>query len=84
METRWIRECKSLEDFANGITNRVVVHLQKYQRILMLRAYDLSESEIKYDLIEIPHGLLLEIGNLTTNDFPTKTAGGPSRADVYV
>ncbi len=84
MEARWIRDCRSSEDFANGITNRVVVHLQKYQRILMLRAYDVSESELKYDLIEIPHSLLLQIGNLTANDFTTRTAGGGSRADVYI
>jgi hypothetical protein len=84
MEARWIRECRTLEDFAYGITTRVMMHLQKYQRILMLRAYDVSESEIKYDLIEIPLSLLLQIGNLTANDFTTRTAGGGSRADVYV
>lgn len=35
-------------------------------------------------LIEIPRSLLLEIGNLTANDFSNRTAGGGSRADVYV
>ncbi len=36
MEARWIRECKTPEDFAYGMTTRVVLHLQKYQRILAL------------------------------------------------
>jgi hypothetical protein len=84
MEARWIRDCKNSTDFARGTATRVVGHLQKYQRILMLRAYDVSESEIKYDLVEIPHSLLLQIGNLTADDFTDRTQSGGSRADVYV
>ncbi len=84
MEARWIRDCKTPEDFANRVKNRVAVHSQQYQRILILRAYDVSQSEVKYDLIEIPRSLLLEIGNLTAHDFSNRTAGGGSRADVYV
>lgn len=84
MEARWIRDCNTREDFANGVTNRVVSHLQQYQRILILRAYSVSESQIKYELIEIPHSLLLGIRNLTANDFTTRTANGSCRASVYI
>lgn len=40
MEARWIRDCGEPEDFAKQTTQRVVAHLGKYERILMLRAYD--------------------------------------------
>jgi hypothetical protein len=41
MEARWIRECKVTIDFARETTYRVVSHLRKYERILILRAYDI-------------------------------------------
>lgn len=84
MEARWIRECNTREDFANGVVNRVVRHLQQYQRILILRAYNVSRNQVKYELIEIPHNLLLEIRNLTSNDFTDKTASGSCRSSVYI
>ncbi len=84
MEARWIRECNTREDFANGVVNRVVRHLQQYQRILILRAYNISQNQVKYELIEIPHNLLLEIRDLTAHDFTDKTASGSSRASVYI
>jgi hypothetical protein len=84
MEARWIRECNSRKDFANGVATRVTRHLQQYQRILMLRAYSVSRYQVKYELIEIPHNLLLNIRNLSPNDFTDKTASGSCRAYVYV
>ncbi len=84
MEARWIRECNNKEDFANGVATRVVSHLQQYQRILILRGYNLSRNLIKYELIEIPHNLFLEIINLTPSDFTEKTASGSCRAYVYI
>lgn len=41
MEARWIRDCGGPEDFAKQTIQRVVAHLGKYERILMLRAYDI-------------------------------------------
>ena len=51
---------------------------------MILRAYNISHNQVKYELIEIPHNLLLEIINLTANDFTDRTASGSSRASVYV
>ncbi|MDF5730036.1 MAG: hypothetical protein PUP92_18985 [Rhizonema sp. PD38] len=41
MEARWIRECKLPADFARETTCRVVSHLRKYERIMILRAYNI-------------------------------------------
>ncbi len=41
MEARWIRECKTTADFARETTYRVMSHLRKYERMIMLRAYDI-------------------------------------------
>lgn len=82
MEARWIRECQSTADFARETTSRVVKHLQKYQRILTLRAFDLPGARVQYDLVEIPLRVLLLVGKLTAADFTPRTTNGSSKADV--
>ncbi len=47
MEARWIRECSRQEDFSRETTQRVVAHLRKYERILILRAYDVEVPEVQ-------------------------------------
>lgn len=84
MEARWIRDCKSKKDFARFTKERIVTHLEQYQRIICLRAFDVPDECIKYDLVEIPRDLLLQIRNLKGKDFRAKTEGGGSGADVYV
>jgi Type II site-specific deoxyribonuclease len=84
MEARWIRDCKTSADFASEVGTRIVGHLQQYQRILILRAYDVSQSEVRYDLVEIPRNLLLQISKLNADDFTDQTLSGGSRANVYV
>jgi hypothetical protein len=84
MEARWIRECTTRENFARETTRRVVAHLEKYARILMLRAFTVSRTEVRYDLVEIPRDLLLNIRGLTSADFEERTENGSSRADVYI
>ncbi|MGB3237732.1 MAG: helix-turn-helix domain-containing protein [Geitlerinemataceae cyanobacterium] len=82
MEARWIRECRTPNDFVTFVKERVVAHLQQYQRILILRAYDLNSEKIQYDLIEVPIALLLQISNLTANQFKIKSRSGGSRVDL--
>lgn len=84
MEARWIRECLSLEDFARETTKRVVAHLQKYSRIIMLRSFSLSPTLVRYKLIEIPVKLLLMTGDLKPGDFKERTQNGSSSAAVYL
>jgi hypothetical protein len=84
MEARWIRECVTPENFARGTTARVTAHLRKYNRILMLRAFDIEKTKIRYDMVEIPLDLLLQVENLKPADFSPRTTNGGSHADVYV
>jgi len=44
MEARWIRECRTTADFARETIYRVVSHLRKYERIIILRAYDIPST----------------------------------------
>ena len=81
MEARWIRDCRTREDFSQYTKERVVTHLQKYDRVLMLRAFSVSGG-VRYDLIEIPIDLLLSIRQLSPNHFRERTNGGGSGADV--
>ncbi len=85
MEARWIRECRTPEAFLQGVLQAVVPQLQQYQRILVLRAFDLATAKVQYDLIEIPRDLLLEVAGLQVADFRLHTGrSGGSHADVLI
>lgn len=47
MEARWIREADTGEDFVDNIDAHVIPHLERYERIIMLRAFDVSVEDIK-------------------------------------
>lgn len=83
MEARWIRDCLNEEDFAQAVRTRVTDHLGRYERILILRAFSVGNM-VRYDLVEIPREILLEVANVTARDFSPKTpAGGSSAAIMY-
>ncbi|MHB0867737.1 MAG: hypothetical protein ACYC6B_09505 [Thermoleophilia bacterium] len=84
MEARWIRECLTEEDFARETTCRVVEHIEKYNRIMMLRAFTISPTEVRYDLMEIPKELFLRIGTLGAKDFSARTSNGSSSANIML
>lgn len=84
MEARWIRDCKTKLDFARRIKDRVVGHLSKYDRILTLRAFNVGDASVRYDLVEIPIELLLRMQRLASKDFGKKTKAGGSGANVKI
>lgn len=78
MEARWIRD-QDADGLAQLASNRLREHLAGYDRILMLRAFNLAGNKVKYDLIEIPHSLLslalhLRPDNININ--PGRSGGG--------
>jgi len=85
MEARWIRECRTGQDFIRGVKARVQEHLRQYERILMLRAFTITDPSrgFEYHLIEIPLDVLLQIASLKAGDFSPRTSNGSSHADVY-
>lgn len=83
MEARWIRECKSREDFARETVTRVVEHLRSYRRILVLRAFS-DEAQFEYHLVEIPRDVLMQIQHLTAANFSGRTNNGGSSACVEI
>lgn len=82
MEARWIRECKAPADFARESRKRIGKHLGKYDRIIMLRAFDLPDGKVRYSLIEIPVDLLKSILDLKARDFDDPTPNGGTSAIV--
>ncbi len=83
MEARWIRECSSTVDIVEGLHKRVVPHLEKYERIIVLRAIKYHENSYQYRLLEVPKKVLLLVEKLSSDDFTPITKHGSSRADVY-
>lgn len=81
-EARWIRDCKDEEDFARETTRRIPEHLSRYERIFSLRAFDAPGPSVRYELWEIPRGLLMRVASLTPDDFSPKSKAGGSAADV--
>ena len=84
MEAHWIRDCQTPLDFVSKSQEHTTSHLEQYVRILLLLAFKHSESNIRYELWEIPKGLLLEINQLTATSFTPKSEVGSSKADIFV
>jgi len=83
MEARWIRECESPGDFAREASRRISEHLQHYQRIITLRAFE-YDSVIEYDLIEIPLSILKYVEKLEARNFTQRTRNGGSSARIVL
>lgn len=83
MEARWIRECENGDDFYQYVQDRVIEHLQQYERILTLRSFESTDpDQIRYELVEIPRSVLLRMAVLTKDDFSSRTSNGSSNANV--
>ena len=83
-EGRWIQQCSSMEELAQATVTRIPAHLLQYDRILTLRARDLSATRVLYELVEIPRSVLLNIQNLKPGDFSPRTAQGGSSAGINI
>lgn len=83
MEARWIRDLRSHEDAPQQVRERVLSHLQEYERIFMLRSYG-DERMIRYDLVEIPKEVLATVQNLGPTDFGPLTGSGGTSAAVMI
>ncbi len=81
-EGRWIQQCTSLLDLVQATVTRIPHHLLGYERILVLRALSSSQTQVIYELVEIPRSLLLKIENLTIADFTALTRQGGSTAKI--
>lgn len=78
MEARWIRD-RDADGLAQLASNRLGEHLAGYDRIFMLRAFNLTGNKVKYNLIEIPHSLLSIASHLQSdhvNLSPGRSGGG--------
>jgi len=86
-EARWIRECHTPAEFAKGTRQHVGRHLDQYERILMLRVFELGEDpkfgrRIRYDLVEIPLSVLRRVLDLPDEAFDEETNAGSSGANI--
>ncbi|WP_017606589.1 hypothetical protein [Nocardiopsis alkaliphila] len=82
-EARWIRDCVTPEDFAREATARMSKHLSEYDRVLTLRSsYVQNKEAVRYDLVEIPHDMLMAATKLTAADFSPLTKKGSTSAWV--
>lgn len=78
MEARWIRD-QDAYGLAQLASNRLAEHLAGYDRILMLRAFNLANNKVKYDLVEIPHSLLSKASYIQPENInlsPGRSGGG--------
>lgn len=84
-EARWIRDCATSSDFERETRERLLKHLSEYDRLITLRGrYTEGDSGIRvhYELVEIPHQMLMAVKDLTASDFTARTAVGSSTATV--
>lgn len=81
MEARWIRDLRGPEDAPEQIRNRVLSHLDEYERIFILRSYGGAER-VRYDLREIPKAVLARVADLVSEDFGKLTKANGTSAKV--
>ena len=81
-EARWIRDCDTAQDRANGTVALFKRHLADYDRIFTLRTWFTPDGALVYTLVEIPKSLLAQACTLTASDFSTPTKNRSSRAQV--
>jgi type II restriction enzyme len=74
MEARWIRD-KNAEELSREANERIRRHLANYERILILRSFTLDASQIRYDLVEIPHAILMLATQLHSRNIILSTRG---------
>lgn len=81
MEARWIRDLTGPEDAPQQIKDRVLSHLNNYERIFILRSYG-DEQTVRYDLREIPKRIIASVADLVADDFGKLTKSGGTSARV--
>lgn len=82
MEAAWMKTCQTKYDFAAGTRERIVSHLENYERIIMLRAFSVKGDAVRYDFVEIPRDMLLSVRHVTSTDFTDITQARGTRAIV--
>jgi hypothetical protein len=82
MEARWIRDYETPAELAAAAAELIPEHLEQYDRIVLLRGKESSDS-VNYTLVEIPKDILMLVANLVGNDFPPKNGYGGTSADVF-
>jgi hypothetical protein len=85
MESAWTKDCRTAADFLQTIP-RILAHLASYDRIFVLRAFGRlsSQGTIRYELWEIPRGLLERVSEIKESHFSRLTGAFGTTATVYV
>ncbi|MEH6652340.1 MAG: hypothetical protein V7707_20170 [Motiliproteus sp.] len=81
-EARWIRECRGPADYFAGIAAHIIPHLNRYERIILLKVTEPSAGMISYALYELDTDLLRLMGNVGVGDFAPRSVNGSSSVPV--
>lgn len=76
MEGRFIRDIKTPVEFHDIGIRHILDHVSRYQRILVLKAYQRQGTSITYELIEVPISVFGLLRKLRVEDFPPKNKYG--------
>lgn len=80
MESAWTKALRSEKDALIGL-ERILVHLDRYDRVLMLRVFRNADST-RYELLEIPKSVIMSMKDLSILDFTPITPAGSTKAVV--
>lgn len=83
MEARWIRDQDAF-GLAQLASDKLREHLASYDRIFMLRAFNLNRNQVRYELVEIPHALLSLASRIQADDIkPSLGRSGGGRITIW-
>lgn len=83
-EARWIRECLEPKDFLQGISDHILPHLDRYDRIVLLKVTEPTEGMISYALYEIKTDLLRLMANIQITDISRRSVNGSASSPVFL
>lgn len=82
MEARWIRDCPDVQSLSEELAKRVSRHIDRYDRILVLRAFNPAAGHLRYELIEIPKSVIALLTTIRPEQLSEKNKYGSSGAEV--
>jgi hypothetical protein len=88
MESAGTKDVASRSDAARFARQSVAAHLTRYDRLVILRAFDQPDAAgrrgVRYELTEIPKTLFAGLERLTARDFKEPRASGHTSAELRV
>lgn len=82
MEARWIRNYEDKAEIVRQASSRIPEHVRRYERVIMLRAFETPANHLTYELVEIPRELFIRLENIGVEAYSDRNKYGSTSVEV--